>query len=134
MGKSKSKGKKVETCIRCGSEWLYKGPGGMGMLCEDCYKVMHAGVIQYHDLQDQAEHEVRNGRVNAAVTLLKRVIELRNSIAAEFFGFNHKGHHYYANVFLPALIDSIVNAAKYARDPYQAWKIMFIQLEEEDRQ
>jgi hypothetical protein len=122
----KTKGKKVQACIRCGSEWICTGPGGMGMLCEDCYNEMHAEVVQYHTLQDLAEHAVIEGDVDRAVALLREAIVLRNTNMQKFFGFSHKGHSYYANVFLPSLIEAILSC----RDPYNAWVTKFKELEE----
>ena len=45
-GGKRSKGKKQEQCMNCGSEWIYIAPAGREMFCETCY--MHQEVVKYH--------------------------------------------------------------------------------------
>lgn len=98
-------------CVCCGSEWLYMTKTHH-LWCSDCYHNAKEIVKEYHTIQDEAKEKISIGSIEEGIYLLKTVINLRNKLANSFKNGLNSAHHYFANLFLPNLIDKLKKAKK----------------------
>lgn len=117
-------------CRICGSEWLYQSSKDK-TLCKDCWKSMHLIVVEYHKLQDTALEWIHKGNKNKAITYLKKAIKKRNELSEFYHDKLNSGHDYYANVFLPNLIEKI-NASTSPAEAQLQWDNTFSTLEDRE--
>lgn len=98
-------------CISCGSEWLYMTKNHHHW-CFECYSVSREIIKEYHKIQDDAKQNIIVGNVEEGICQLKKVIELRNDLAKSFKNGLNSSHNYFANLFLPNLIDRLKKAKR----------------------
>ncbi len=105
------------TCAACGQYMSCAH-----LLCESCWHTMHGEVQAYHKLQDEAHNDILTGNVPEAIIKLTAEIKARN-YASRFFDDNIRSsrHYYFANVFLPELIENL----RVSSDPAKEWDHMF---------
>ncbi len=118
-------------CIICKRTniWIYKlNP----TICEDCYKIQHDLVKQYHSLQDFAFENIKNGDIKKAIENLIECIRLRNIHMTEYFNYGNSGHIHFANVFLPELIKELDKENITKEEALSIWANKFSELDHSD--
>ena len=115
----------AKTCTVCGSEWIFKAPKGIHHLCAECYTEMNTAVSKYHDMQTGAHQQVMQGRIVTAINLLHLVQAERNHIQKYFSNTLNAGHYWFANEFIPTLID---NLSRKNINPVAIWDLAFASL------
>lgn len=93
-------------CVSCGSEWLYVTKTHH-LWCLECYQEAKKIIKEYHKIQDEAKEMILLGKIEEGINLLKTTITLRNELANSFKKGLNSSHHYFANEFLPILIDKL---------------------------
>ena len=111
-------------CISCGSEWLYMSKRHH-LWCSECYGKARHIVNSYHEIQDEAKEHITNGRIEEGIKYLYIVIELRNKLSNSFSNGLNSSHHYFANLFLPKLINKLKKAK---RNHIMIWEKEFSDL------
>lgn len=114
-------------CTVCGSDWIFKAPKGLHHLCAECYNQMNKEVIDYHDIQEAAHKYVLHGKVDDAINLLYLVQVKRNEIHKYFSNTLNTGHYWFANEFIPALIEQLTTNKN--TNPKAIWDAAFTALE-----
>lgn len=112
-------------CTICGCEWIYKAPKGIHHLCEVCYNNMNKEVVEYHNIQNEAHKNVIDGNIKKAISLLHLVQEKRNQIRKYFNNTLNHGHYWFANDFIPTLINNLSNKKN---SPIAIWNSSFASL------
>jgi len=117
----------ADNCTVCGSDWIFKAPKGLHHLCEECYNQMSKEVTDYHDIQKEAHKYVLNGKVDDAINLLHLVQVKRNEIHKYFNNTLNAGHYWFANEFIPTLIEELT--INKNTNPKAIWNAAFTALE-----
>ncbi len=118
-------------CIICKRTdiWIYKlNP----TICEDCYKIQHELVKQYHSLQDVAFENIKTGNIKKAVENLTECIRLRNIHMTQYFDYGNSGHIHFANIFLPELIRDLDKENITIKEALHIWAKKFSELDNSD--
>jgi hypothetical protein len=120
-----------EICSICKREdiWIYKlNP----IICEDCYKLQHELVKKYHELQDLAFEDIKNGKIQNGIQKLEESKKLRNIHTTTYFNDGDKGHNYFTNVFLPSLIKELNKENLTIKEALFIWSNKFSELDNSD--
>ncbi len=115
-------------CICCGSEWLYMTKTHH-LWCSECFHKAKEIVKEYHKIQDDAKEKISNGNIEEGIFLLNLVIQIRNKLADSFNKGLNSSHDYFANIFLPNLIDKL---KKTKKNHIKIWEEAFKGLKTED--
>lgn len=118
-------------CLNCGNEWTYVSKSNQKThLCEKCYKERKKKVIVYHSIQDKALSYLEQRDVNNAIKCLEECIYKRNETGG-YLGNLGYGHHYFANIFLPNLINILKkNRNTSPKKLVDLWNTEFNKLDE----
>lgn len=97
-------------------------------LCYECWDTKNREVDEYHKIQDSAREDVANGSVDEAIIKLEIVMRMRNEVARFFYGSLDNNHEYFANVFIPSLIDAL----RISLTPLETWDLMLENMREDN--